>query len=884
MLDTDRYTGGRKLTPMLEQYVQAKSQCPEDSILMFRMGDFFELFFKDAEVAAQELDLVLTAREKGNGAIPMAGVPHHAVTGYVSKLVERGYSVAICDQVEDPRQAKGLVRREITRLITPGTVSDSEGLDPSALCYLAAVAPIQNTDESRVGVVLLDLLAGQLLITDVLEDALVDECLRFGVRELLAPAEWVSKFRDPHGDWLITAHSLQGHGDTPSPEEWVERFGEVGEKLADEPLAFLIMEVIRFAENTQRQPLMHIQAPRRFDLSGHLVLDEATRRNLELVITSQEGRREGSLFWALNRTKTAMGSRLLMQRMLFPERRLDEIERRLTDVESLKNDRPLRRSVRKALDLVRDIERLVGRITVGRANPRDLGALRQSLRAMPEVQSVASTLTSSLGVKWQRVNLCTQLLERLEVALVDEPPTSDVDGGIFRLGYQDALDVLIKASTDGHAFLADLEERERASTGIQKLKVRYNKVFGYYIEVSKANLSLVPDHYVRKQTLVNAERYITPELKDFETTVLNADFNRKVREQELFSELLGYHIQEVDLLRKLSELIAETDVASALADLADEYRYTRPTFVQERRLELTGSRHPVVERLLPGGERFIANDVELCADNRRLMMITGPNMGGKSTVMRQVALSVLMAQMGSFVPAKQFELALFDRIFTRVGASDDLGRGRSTFMVEMSETATILQEATAHSLVILDEVGRGTSTFDGVSIAWAVAEYLHDQARPLTMFATHYHELTDLATNRDSVVNASVSVKQKDGQVVFLRKLKDGAASKSYGVHVAALAGLPRPVLERAFALLERLESDSKQRSGIGRRKVSRNQLSLFGQSAPAAVAEPDESPRMPSLAEEALQALKIDSLTPLQALVELDRLRRLVEDEGQSG
>ena len=642
-----------------------------------------------------------------------------------------------------------------------------------------------------------------------------------------------------------------------------------------------MLELIAFAENTQRQPLMHIQAPRRFDLSGHLVLDEATRRNLELVVTSQEGRREGSLYWTLNRCKTAMGSRLLMQRMLFPERDLAEIETRLSDVEILKSDRPLRRQIRKALEWVRDIERLVGRITVGRANPRDLGALRQSLKVMPEVSEIAQALTTSLGQKWRSADLCSELLELLESALVDEPPTSDTDGGIFRLGYQSALDTLIKASTDGHAFLADLEERERQATGIQKLKVRYNKVFGYYIEVSKANLSLVPEHYVRKQTLVNAERYITPELKEFETTVLNADFNRKVREQELFGELLHAHIQRVDALRALADLIAATDVAATLADLADEYRYVRPSFVTERRLRLEGSRHPVVERLLPGGERFIANDIELDADARRLMMITGPNMGGKSTVMRQVALSVLMAQMGSFVPAKACELAVFDRIFTRVGASDDLGRGRSTFMVEMSETATILKDSTAHSLVILDEVGRGTSTFDGVSIAWSVAEYLHDQARPLTMFATHYHELTDLAAHRDGVVNASVSVKQRDGGIVFLRKLKDGAASKSYGVHVAALAGLPRPVLERAFSLLERLESDTKERHGLSKRKVSRNQLSLFGQSVAQPEASDPPEVRIPSEAEEALRSLKIDSLTPLQALVELDRLRRLVEEEG---
>ena len=880
MLDTDRYTGGRKLTPMLEQYVQAKAQCPEDSILMFRMGDFFELFFRDAEVAARELDLVLTAREKGSDAIPMAGVPHHAVTGYVSKLVERGYSVAICDQVEDPKQAKGLVRREITRLITPGTVSDAEGLDPTALCYLAAVAPMEVGDNHNAGLVLLDLLAGQLLWTEVAREHLVDECLRFGVRELLAPSDWLAEFRDPHGDWTIPAHSLDDESPFASEEELTRRFGESGAGLVGHPLASLMLELIGFAENTQRQPLMHIQPPRRFDLSGHLVLDEATRRNLELIVTSQEGRREGSLFWTLNRCKTAMGSRLLMQRMLFPERSLEEIETRLSDVEALKSDRPLRRDIRKALDLVRDVERLVGRITVGRANPRDLGALRQSLRVMPDVSKVTSGLPTSLGAKWRMANLCEDLLELLERALVDEPPTSDAEGGIFRLGFQSALDTLIKASTDGHAFLADLEERERQATGIQKLKVRFNKVFGYYIEISKANLSLVPDHYVRKQTLVNAERYITPELKEFETTVLNADFNRKVREQELFADLLSEHISRVDLLRALSDLIAETDVAANLGDLADEFRYSRPVFVNERRLRLEGARHPVVERLLPGGERFIANDIELDAETRRLMMITGPNMGGKSTVMRQVALSVLMAQMGSFVPAKHCEMAIFDRIFTRVGASDDLGRGRSTFMVEMSETATILKEATAHSLVILDEVGRGTSTFDGVSIAWSVAEYLHDQARPLTMFATHYHELTDLAVHRDAVVNTSVSVKQRDGGIVFLRKLKDGAASKSYGVHVAALAGLPRVVLERAFSLLERLEADTKERQGLSRRRVSRNQLSLFGQTTAQPVAEQVEAAREPSAAEEALRTLKIDSLTPLQALVELDRLRRLVEEE----
>ncbi|MED5464894.1 MAG: DNA mismatch repair protein MutS, partial [Myxococcota bacterium] len=559
------------------------------------------------------------------------------------------------------------------------------------------------------------------------------------------------------------------------------------------------------------------------------------------------------------------------------------INRRLDAVEALKQNRPLREEVQRALDPVRDIERLVGRVAMARATPRDLGALRASLSQVPLLRAPLENHESPLGIRWRNADLIPELHTLLSTALQDDPPTSFQEGGIFAKGYRDDLDKLIAASEGGHQFLVDLEQREREKTGIPKLKVRFNKVFGYFIEVSRAQSHLVPDSYIRKQTLVNAERYITEELKEFESTVLNADALRKEREYELFHELVTEVAAETDRLRAVSRLVAETDAIGSLAQIADQWRYVRPELTNEPVLELSESRHPVIERVIPGGEQFVPNSMSLRRDGTRLAIITGPNMGGKSTVMRQAALTAIMAHMGSFVPASKARVGLLDRVFTRVGASDDLSRGISTFMAEMIETATILREATDSSLVILDEIGRGTSTYDGISIAWAVAEYLHNQSQSLTMFATHYHELTTLAEREKTITNWSVAVRQKGEQIVFLRQLEEGPANRSYGIQVAGLAGLPSDVQKRASELLGMLEAERENTQSPQEhapKKSGLPQLSLF--DAPVKPASTPPQPPEGRALTSALKQLKIEQLTPIQALLELDRLKHLLKDSSQ--
>jgi DNA mismatch repair protein MutS len=864
----------RRLTPMMRQYMQAKAEHP-DALLMFRMGDFFEMFFEDAQTAAKELEIVLTARDKDRdgGPIPMAGVPHHAVSSYIARLVERGYTVAICDQVEDPKKAKGLVRREVTRLITPGTQSDLDALDPAASSYVAHVDPAG--DGWTVG--LLELLAGELLVTHCDRESLADELRRMGAREVLVEQE----AREAVAAMLDDELPLRSL-DEPAPSDAQAR-AVLEARFASERIDGLaggggeterraVARLIRFAETTQRRKLEHLMAPRAYRIADWLVVDEATRRNLELVRTQIEGRRTGSLLWHLDRCRTAIGSRRLGHWLVFPLRNREAIEERLDAVELLAKARDLREEVRRVLDAVRDIERLLGRVAVGRACPRDLGALSASLACVPGLRELLAGRPSTLGRSWQTIDDVGELRELLDRALVEEPPMSPADGGIFKRGYRDDLDALISLSTEGHDFLADLEQRERERTGIAKLKVRYNKVFGYYIEVTKANIGQVPDDYVRKQTLVGAERYITEELKQFEVKVLSADEKRKEREQELFEELVGVVAGATARIRAVARLVAETDALAALAQVADEERYARPTLCDEPVIDLEASRHPVLERLMPGGERFVPNDVQLDADSRQLVIVTGPNMAGKSTVMRQVGLITLMAHIGSFVPAKRARIGLCDRLFTRVGAADNLGRGQSTFMVEMVETAAILRHATRSSLVLLDEIGRGTSTFDGVSIAWAVGEYLHDHVGCRTMFATHYHELTDLALERPRAVNASVAVEEHDDEIVFLRRLVDGAANRSYGIEVARLAALPDAVLGRAREVLANLEAgelDERGMPSIGWTRGDANagsQLDLFGRAQPE-----------PSEVERRLSEIDLDSMTPLDALNALDRLKKLL-------
>ncbi len=888
---------------MMEQYAQAKREIPDDALLFFRMGDFYELFFEDAVCAAKELDLTLTARDKGADPVPMAGVPHHAATSYIGRLVARGFSVAICDQMEDPKQARGIVKRAVTRLITPGTISDLEALDPAIASYLA-IAQVVGGDlkdaadpefssarKHLVQVAMLDLLAGEVLYTECCISALGDELERMNVRELLY-------FGSPPPDLRSLINGGQVHGlasreieaddlsEAAATASLTRRFGERAmARLVATPAGSgttpvepcLIERLIRFAENAQRRRLPHLMAPRRYCVRDSMVLDEISRRNLELLRTQRDGRRHGSLFWHLNQCRTAMGSRLLANWLLFPLRDLGSINRRLDVVEALAADRSRRGRLREVLEGVLDIERLVGRVAVGQINARELGALRQSLTALPKVAAALSGHESALGGRWQSADLLVDVAELLIGALREDLPAQGTTTGVFKTGFDPQLDELIEASEGGHQYILDLERREREETGISNIKVRYNRVFGYFIEVTRAHLSGVPEHYVRKQTLTNAERFITDELKEFEERVVRADGERAVLEAELFEQFVARLGTHTERFRSLSRLVAETDVFASFAVVADDWRYSRPELVAfnademavaaagRAQIELQASRHPVVERLRPDGAAFVPSDVRLSTDARRLMVITGPNMGGKSTVMRQTALIAIMAQCGSFVPARKARLTPFDRVFTRVGASDDLSRGVSTFMAEMNETAGILRDASPQSLVILDEIGRGTATADGIAIARAVAENLHDRCRGLTMFATHYHELTALAGSCAAVVNAKVAVSDRGGKVVFLRELVDGPSSSSYGIHVAELAGVPTAVVERAKQLVAKDSCDAHPP------QQSRDSL--------AAAEDITACERASLVAKDALidrlRCANTEAMTPLEALVLLDELQR---------
>ncbi|MEC9465641.1 MAG: DNA mismatch repair protein MutS, partial [Myxococcota bacterium] len=760
--------------------------------------------------------------------------------------------------------------------------------DPTRANYIAHVR-LSPTDGLAL-ISFLDMLAGELLVTEASHETLIDELIRMSTREVILDEKAEDLLGAKLSEARIPSRRLDEGAVNPATarDRYLSRFGELKVKgVRGEPSSEHLMaieELIAFCERTQRRVLPHLMRPVAYRLTDYLIMDEATRRNLELVRTQRDGDKRGSLLWHLNACRTAMGSRLLERWLLFPFRTQKEIDGRLDDVEALKRSRECRDHWRVGCESVRDIERLLGRVAVGRANPKDLHALRASLRAAPALRGELSKVASPIGKQWRKVDLVEELTSLLDTALADDPPTSTVEGGIFALGYQADLDRLIQASTQGHTFLAELEAREREKTGIGTLKVRFNKVFGYYIEVSRAHVAHVPDHYVRKQTLVNAERYITDELKEFEVEVLSADERRRVRESELFEALIIEVAAQLDRMRSLSRLIAQTDATMSLAQVADEYRYVRPKISKSRELRLKASRHPVVERLLPGGGRFIPNDVTMSNDERRMLIVTGPNMGGKSTIMRQVALTTVLAHMGSFVPAAAATVCLCDRVFTRVGASDDLGKGQSTFMVEMLETSTILREASKRSLVILDEIGRGTSTFDGVSIAWAVAEFLYDKVGSLCMFATHYHELTELAQARDAIVNTSLAVKQRGKDVVFLRELRDGSANKSYGIQVAGLAGVPGPVLERADTILRSLEGHEEVDNSNPRGPVRMPQLSLFEGGHQLSVADKParteiESTRAPEGTEqkviEELENADLNRMTPLESLMLMDRLQK---------
>jgi DNA mismatch repair protein MutS len=862
-------------TPMMRQYLETKARYP-DAILFFRLGDFYEMFFEDAVTASEALQITLTARAKGDDKVPMCGVPHHAARGYVARLLEKGFKVAICDQVEPPGRS-AIVRREVTRVVTPGTVLDEQALDPRQAAFLAAVV---LAEEGGGGLALLDATTGQLQCGEAGDDArLLDELLRAGVRELVAPRggpgarqEALSRgagapltTRDD-AEFARGDEALRRHLRVPSLDGFGVGDLRLGVSAAAGALAYLA--------ETQRIAPSHVDRVSRLPLEGGLHLDEATRANLELERTLS-GRRAGSLLALIDRTVTGAGGRRLAAWLRYPLAEAEGIGARLDAVEELFGSSVLREDLAGALRPVADVERLLSRLTLGQGNGRDLRALAQALLALPALADLLSARRAAL------LSACASGLRGLEAlgalldgAVAESPPAGLDEGGLVKPGHSAELDELVTIAEDGKGWLARLEAQERGRTGIGSLKVRYNKVFGYFIEVTRPNLHLVPDHYQRRQTTVGGERFVTPELKAFEEKVLTAEERRVALERELFEGLRRAVVAEAGRLRTAAGAAADADALLALARVASERGYARPEVDASEALEIEEGRHPVVEAALPadsGG--FVPNDLAVASSgdpaserHGSLLIITGPNMAGKSTVMRQAALIVLLAQLGSFVPARRARVGLCDRIFTRVGASDDLARGRSTFMVEMTEAAAILHNASRRSLVVLDEIGRGTSTFDGVSIAWAVAEHLHDRVGCRTLFATHYHELTELDRERPRVRNLSVAVREVGDQVVFLRRLVAGGASRSYGIEVAKLAGLPAEVLSRAREILTNLEAMELDEAGHaalarGRRRArpaaEAAQLGLFG-------AAPD--PALTALADE-LRSLDLDALRPLDAL-----------------
>ena len=857
-----------KLTPMLEQYLRVKSEHP-DALLFFRLGDFYEMFFEDAERAAPILDVVLTTRSrKDEVPIPMCGVPYHSVQRYIATLLAAGLKVAICDQMEDPTTARGLVDRAVVRVITPGTVTEEECLDPKAPNYLVAAA--RHGDDLCVAAV--DLSTGDVRVVPLAGDAaLADELTRLAPREVLVPEDDAALAAGVAAaiPQALVNRVPNAHFASPSARDWVHARGGDATSLPTAGLA-AVAAVLWYLQQTHRAGLEHLRPPTVHGDGDRLHLDQATRRNLELLSTLR-GERRGSLLWVLDQTLTPMGGRLLRDWVLTPLTDLNAIGDRLDAVEHLRERLTWRRGLEAELRGIGDLERLNGRLASGRVTPRDVVGLAVNLERIGRLQAaVADAPVDALRRCGADLDPMPDIAARVTAALADDPPLNAHAGGVIRAGYDAAVDELRGLSHSGKQFITELEAAERARTGIASLKVRYNQVFGYYIEVTKPNLHLVPADYRRKQTMVNAERFVTPQLEEYEAKIVGAEERLRNLEYELFMRLIGDVGAQQARLSRTAAALARLDVCCALATTAERHQYVRPQLNRARRITIRDGRHAVVE-VMAGRSGFVPNDCTLDPDGPQIFTITGPNMAGKSTYLRQVALIVLMAQMGSFVPAAAAEIGVVDRLFTRVGASDNLAGGESTFMVEMKETADILARLTPRSLVILDEIGRGTSTFDGISIAWAVAEHLHaSPARPLVLFATHYHELTDLARTHARVENCSVAVREWKGEVVFLRRIVPGPASQSYGIQVARLAGVPDAVIARAKEILHNLEQGEFNDAGQPRLAqhdgAGSSQLALF-------------AARERTLRDE-LARINTDQLTPLDALTRLHALVELARKE----
>ncbi len=876
-----------ELTPMMQHYMKTKQEYPE-CLLFYRLGDFYEMFFEDAKTVSKELELTLTGKSCGlKERAPMCGIPYHAVDGYLNKLVNKGYKVAICEQVEDPKLAKGMVKREVVRIATPGTNLDLKSLDETKNNYLMCIAALSE----HYGIAVADITTGAFFVTETHSlRALTDEIYQYAPSEIVCNEAFLVSgidFEELKYQLKLMVNPLESwffdeDGTTKNLLEHFKVSSLSGLGLEEYPVGKVAAgAMLSYLYETQKNSLSQMTALRAYPTGEYMLLDRSTRRNLELTETLREKQKRGSLLWVLDKTKTAMGARMLRSMMEQPLLNKGQINERLDIVEAFKENAFTREEIREYLNSVYDLERLVSKVSCHSANPRDLVALKTSLSMIPGIRTLMKEITCQLGSTiMEEMDPLEDIFQWIDSTIDEEPPISSKEGGMIKAGADEEIDRLRQAKTEGKSWLADLEAKERERTGIKNLRIKYNKVFGYYLEVTNSYKDLVPEDYMRKQTLTNAERYITPKLKELEDVILGAEEKLIDLEYALFEEVRNKIGEEIVRIQKTARAIAMVDVFASLALVAEQGQYCRPTILQNGTIDIKQGRHPVVEKMIKN-EMFISNDTFLNSSNHRISIITGPNMAGKSTYMRQTALIVFMAQIGSFVPASSAKISIVDRIFTRVGASDDLASGQSTFMVEMTEVANILRNSTKNSLLILDEIGRGTSTFDGLSIAWAVVEHICNPklSGAKTLFATHYHELTELEQKLSGVDNYCIAVKEQGDSIIFLRKIIPGGADKSYGIQVAKLAGVPDSVISRAKQILEELSNadiaGNSQKTAAKLRaakapgiidEVDMQQMSLF------------DTVKDDDIIKE-IKELDIGNLTPIEALNTLYKLQNKVKN-----
>ncbi|WP_373896082.1 DNA mismatch repair protein MutS [Virgibacillus sp. CBA3643] len=852
-----------KHTPMMEQYLKIKAE-HKDAFLFYRLGDFYEMFFDDAISAARELEITLTQRDPGQKEpIPMCGVPYHSAQNYIKILMEKGYKVAICEQVEDPKEVKGVVKREVVQLITPGTVMESTMLNDGENNYIASLS---HFNDGSYVIVYNDLSTGENRIALITNgwDGVIHELYNQPIKEIVISSHLTQNLQEQLRDRLQVTLSYQDEV-TFSAE-----FRALSENLNDERLMQAFSRLLNYIQHTQKRSLDHLQQAEVIELNDYLSLDMYSMRNLELTETIRKKAKHGSLLWVLDKTVTSMGSRMLKRWLERPLLNKDEIEQRLEIVEGFYHGFMERDELRETLKSVYDLERLAGRIAFGNVNARDLIQLKQSLQRIPELKSILTQFgKGEIDVLADDLLVPEHVIDLLHESLVGDPPTSIKEGSLMKDGYNEQLDMYRDASRNGKQWIAELEQKEKQETGIKSLKIGYNRVFGYYIEVTKANLHLLPEgRYERKQTLTNAERYITPELKEKEQLILEAEEKSVDLEYNLFIEIRDQMKEHIPSLQHLADAVSAIDVLQAFAQVSEANDYNRPTFV-DNQLSIKNGRHPVIEQVMKEGS-FVPNDISL-DNSKNILLITGPNMSGKSTYMRQLALTVIMGQVGCFVPSDEAELIIFDQIFTRIGAADDLVSGQSTFMVEMLETNHAIANATDRSLILLDEIGRGTSTYDGMALAQAIVEYIHNNIHAKTLFSTHYHELTTLEESLSNLKNIHVRAEEHEGNVVFLHQIKEGAADQSYGIHVAKLADLPQVLIERAGSILQQLESNDKPKPATEKKEPG--QLSFFVEEK-----KPAKKDKLPASNEKVINDLKqlnLFEMTPLEAMNILYRLQK---------